>query len=220
MLTVPAGATPDPALLAALTEYAATTPGTELARLADLAATTDVMELPGGQTEVVRLPATAGIDLGERVDRINLTRLSAAGAGSMLVDQAPADAWHSELDDLVSTSLDDDTVDARLGTINAAIEAVHACVALPEPFTFTLTGRSSVLRLNLTNTCDEDLRVVVHPDVVQAGVPERRRRHDARRQRRHRGHRRRAVPEQRDLGDRDRVAHAGRARCRCPRRST
>ena len=42
---------------------------------------------------------------------------------------------------------------------------------MPEPFTFTLTGRSSPLRLNLTNTCDEDLRVVVHPTSSKLSFP-------------------------------------------------
>ena len=72
------------------------------------------MILPDGEPEVVRLPATAGVDLAARVERINLTRLGAAGAGSMLVDQSRAEAWDGELDELVSTSIDDDAVDARL----------------------------------------------------------------------------------------------------------
>ena len=171
-----------------------------MVRLADVAPATDVMMLPGGETEVVRLPATAGIDLAARVERINLTRLAAAGAGSMLVDQSRAEAWDAELDELVSTAIDDDTVDARLARINEEIAAVHACIDMPEPFTFTLTGRSSTLRLNLTNTCDEDLRVVVHPTSSKLAFPERRRRQDARRQRRHRGHHRRAVADQRHVG--------------------
>jgi hypothetical protein len=89
----------------------------------------------------------------------------------MLLDQRRAAAWDAELDSLVSTALDDATVDARLGAVNDEIAAVYRCIDLPEPFTFTLTGRSSVLRLNLTNSCDEDLRVVVHPTSSKLAFP-------------------------------------------------
>ena len=72
-------------------------------------------------------------------------------------------SWRAELDSLLSTALDDAEVDEVLVRIAAETEAVRAQVELPRPFTFTLTGRSSPLRLNLRNNADEPLQVVVSP---------------------------------------------------------
>ena len=44
-------------------------------------------------------------------------------------------------------------------------------VVAPQPFDLTLTGRSSTLRLNLRNTSDEPLRIVVQRPLPQAHVP-------------------------------------------------
>lgn len=170
VLEAPPGVAADPGVLDALAGYVATTPDTRLATVADLSAT-DIMQVPDRGPDIVRLPATAGIDITARVDRINLTRLNAAGAGSMLLDPAQAEAWDAELDQLVSTALDDTEVDARLAAVGAAAQAVYDCIELPEPFTFTLTGRSQALRLNLTNACDQDLRVVVHPTSSRLTFP-------------------------------------------------
>jgi hypothetical protein len=170
VLETPPGDAADPAVLGILADYVATTPDMRLATVADLSAT-DVMQVPDRGPDVVRLPATAGMDLTERVDRIGLTRLNAAGAGSMLLDPAQAEAWDAELDQLVSTALDDATVDTRLAAVGDQARAVYDCIETPEPFTFTLTGRSQELRLNLTNTCDEDLRVVVHPTSSRLTFP-------------------------------------------------
>ena len=138
--------------------------------LSDLA-TTDVMRLPGLGPETVKLPVEAGIDLTERVRRIELTRINAAAAASMLLDPDRATEVDGELDQLVSTALTDAEVDARLATITAEAQAVYGCVAMPNPFTFTLTGRASTLRLNLTNRCADELRVVVHPTSSKLTFP-------------------------------------------------
>jgi uncharacterized protein DUF6049 len=171
VLATPAGTAPDEAVLRVLGRYVGTTPDTRLATLADLT-TTDVMDVPDRGPEVVRLPADAGIDLGARVGRIDITRLNATGAGSMLLDPTRAKGWDEELDELVSTALDDTEVDARLEAISGEVQAIYRCVQTPSPFTFTLTGRSSTLRLNLVNACDDDLRVVVHPTSSKLTFPD------------------------------------------------
>jgi hypothetical protein len=170
VLATPPGAPPDPEVLQVLARYATQTPETRLATLAELTVT-DVMDVPERGPEVVRLPVSAGIDLAERVRRIDLTRLNATGAGSMLADPSRAAAWDDELDELVSTALDDATVNARLDAISAEVQGVYACVQTPDPSSFTLTGRSQTLRLTLTNACDEELRVVVHPTSSKLRFP-------------------------------------------------
>jgi hypothetical protein len=45
-------------------------------------------------------------------------------------------------------------------------------VRLPEPFTFTLTGRSGTIEIRLTNTIDETLQVVLALDSAKLDFPE------------------------------------------------
>jgi uncharacterized membrane protein len=146
--------------VAAFTSLAASAPDVELAQLSALPGATDTMVVDGRPVRVT-LPEVAGTDLGDRLRRITLTRLSADSAGSMMVDDAPADAWRSELDTLLSTGLDDATVDAALERISEQTNEVRQSVSGPAPFTFTLTGRRSVLRLNIRNDATEPRVVVV-----------------------------------------------------------
>jgi hypothetical protein len=171
VLELPTDSTAEPGVLSALAELVDAAPDLDLATLSALPASTDVMEVPERGPEVVTLPASAGIDLSARVERINLARLHAAGAGSMLVDQTRAEAWDAGLDELLSTAVDDDVVDERIERISTEAQEVYDRVEAPRPFTFTLTGRSSTLRLNLTNTGDEELRVVVHPTSPKLTFP-------------------------------------------------
>jgi hypothetical protein len=56
----------------------------------------------------------------------------------MLLDPARPARWDDELDELVSTALDDSEVETRLAAINDEVQAIHRCVETPNPFTFTL----------------------------------------------------------------------------------
>lgn len=161
----------DPAILAALAALVDVTPAFRLTTLSALPTATDTMDIPGRGSEVVTLPVRAGMDLATRVERINLTRLHAAGAGSMLMDDTRMDAWEARLDELLSTRLGDEYVDAELARISAEAQEIYDRVEAPRPFTFTLTGRTSTLRLNLTNHGDEDLRVVIHPTSPKLTFP-------------------------------------------------
>lgn len=171
VLELPTGGAADPAILSALTQLVDATPDVDLATLSALPALTDAMEIPGRGPEVATLPAQAGIDLTARVERISLAKLYTEGAGSMLVDQARAAAWDAELDALLSTKLDDEYVNAEIERISGEAREIYDRVEAPQPFAFTLTGRTSTLRLNLTNTGDDDLRVVVHPTSPKLTFP-------------------------------------------------
>ena len=85
-----------------------------------------------GDAQEVTLPDTAGPDLGARADRIELTRVAAVSAGSMLLDDDQSVAWNAELDTLLSTGLDDDQADAELADIAGEANAVVAQVSVPE----------------------------------------------------------------------------------------
>jgi hypothetical protein len=173
VLALPPGVAPDPEVAAALATYVAETPNFTLAQLASLPASTDTMNVPAQRPETVRLPAVAGPDLGQRAQRVGLTRLAAASAGSMLTgDQTQLDAWYASLDALLSTRVSDRTADAELERVAAELRAMYDAVEAPRPFTFTLTGRRSTLRLNLRNNGDRDLHVIVRPSSPKLRFPD------------------------------------------------
>jgi hypothetical protein len=160
VLATPSVGVPDADVVAAFTSLAAAVPDVALVPVSALPGATDTMEVDG-QPVNLTLPPVAGTDLAERLRRITLTRLSVDSAASMMVDDSPADEWRSELDTLLSTGLDDATVDAALARIAAEANEVRTSVTAPSPFTFTLTGRESVLRLNIRNDATEPRVVVV-----------------------------------------------------------
>lgn len=154
VLMPPDGGVPDADTAAALTGYVAELPGVEMTSLGRIAGATDTIQIDGDPLTVA-LPDEAGRDLSERAERIAITEVAVEAFGSMFADDEGRDAWLAELDALLSTALDDETVDAQLRTINDELEAVRTSVVAPDPFTFTLTGRTSVLRLTLRNNADE-----------------------------------------------------------------
>ena len=172
ILELPAGVAPDPEVAGTLTSYVAETPDFGLTHLSGVPAATTVMDVPGRGPESVRLPAVAGPDLTGRVQRVNVTRLSATGAASMLADGTQLTAWIARLDALLSTGVSDADADAELARIDAEVSDLYAQVDRLNPFTFTLTGRSSTLRLNIRNTGPQDLRVVVRPSSPKLRFPD------------------------------------------------
>jgi hypothetical protein len=171
VLATPDVGVPDSAVVATFTALAADMPQVELVPLSVLPGVTDTMRVRRRPVTVI-LPDEAGPDLGARAQRINLTRVFAESAASMMVDDTPAEAWRTELDTLLSTGLDDETVDAALDRISAEAAAVRDSVAVPDPFPFTLTGRESVLRLNIRNDADEARRVIVRARSPKLAFPE------------------------------------------------
>ncbi len=171
VLALPTGVMPDAEVAATLTTFVAETAAFALARLASLPASTDTMVLPSGR-ETVRLPAVAGPNLTERAQRVTLTRLAAASAASMLRgDETQLEAWNTSLDAILSTQVSDRTADAELDRVSNEVRAMYADVEAPRPFTFTLTGRRSTLRLNLHNNGNRDLHVIVHPSSPKLRFP-------------------------------------------------
>ena len=60
----------------------------------------------------------------------------------------------------------------RCDRISSEADAVRDSVAVPPPFPFTLTGRESVLRLNIRNDADEPRLVVVRARSPKLTFPE------------------------------------------------
>jgi len=151
---------PDGATVDALDRLGSESPDIRLITLSDLVGTTDTM-LVGDDPVTLSLPERAGDDLTARTERIDLVRVSAESAASMVERRDQRTRWLADLDRLVSTGLTDEQVDVELDRITREIDGVFNSIQLPEPFTFTLTGRTSELRLNIRNNADEDRTVVV-----------------------------------------------------------
>ncbi len=172
ILTTPDLLAPDARLLGGLEELVATTPSVRFALASSLIGVTDVQE-SDGEPLVVELPEVAGPSLTERIDVIDSTTLAMASAASMLSpeDARPA-AWNVELDALISTSFSDAEVEAATAELLAEANAIKESVVLPEPFTFTLTGRTGSIDLAIGNTSDEPLTVTVGLDSTKVEFPE------------------------------------------------
>ena len=172
ILTTPDMASPDPRLVQALTELVATTPSVRFTAASALTGVTDVA-LDDGEPITVQLPDVAGPSLAARIELIDATALELASAASMLPPDDPRPAeWAAELDSLISTGYSDAEVKAATAELLAEADALKQAIQLPEPFTFTLTGRSDTIEIRIGNTLDEPLDVVVALDASKITFPD------------------------------------------------
>ncbi len=172
VLSTPNLAAPDARLVTGLESIAATTPSIEFVGASTLTGTTDVQTVRG-EPVVVSLPETAGPSLAARVQLIDSTALSAASAGSMLAPDDPRpDRWATALNALLSTAIDDDQATAVASQIQAEADAIRGAVVPPDPFKFTLTGRSGDIEVQVGNTSAEPLDVVLRFSSPKLSFPE------------------------------------------------
>jgi hypothetical protein len=172
ILTTPDLEAPDARLLDGLETLVATTPSVRFALASSLIGVTDVQEADG-EPVTVELPEVAGPSLTERIELIDSTGLAMASAASMLApDDARPAAWTDELDALISTGYSDAEVEAATAALLAEANAIKESVVLPEPFTFTLTGRTGSIDLAIGNTSDQSLTVTVGLDSTKVEFPE------------------------------------------------
>ncbi len=163
---------PDVRLLGALEQLAATTPGVRFTPASALPRVTDVL-LDDGEPVTIQLPDIAGPLLDARVELLDLTGLDLASAASMLADDDPRVAeWSNQIDTLISTGFSDAEVDAATSAMIAEADTLRQAVRLPDPFTFTLTGRSGTIEVRIANTLDEPLDVIVSLDSTKVDFPE------------------------------------------------
>lgn len=151
----------DTTLLGELERIAGTTPDLRFTIGSTLTGLTDV-EISDGAALTVTLPEQAGPDLTARVELIDTTSTALYGAATMLPGNDPrVEEWRNQLDALVSTGYSDEQVQEAVDEMLAAAEAVTGSVVPPEPFTFTLTGKTGEIELFIGNTSDDKLNVIV-----------------------------------------------------------
>jgi hypothetical protein len=171
VLSTPDLGPPDPRLLVGLETLVQTTPSIEFTD-GTLTARTDV-QTRAGQPVQVELPLEAGPSLTERVAVLDSTALSAASAGSMLPigDPRPT-TWATQLDAMISTAVSDTEAAAVTSRIQSEADAIRASLVPPAPFSFTLTGRSGVIELQVTNTSDDPLSVILRTSSPKVSFPD------------------------------------------------
>ncbi len=163
---------PDARLIAALEQLAGTTPAVRFTAASALTGVTDVL-LDDGEPVTVQLPDVAGPSLDARIELLDRTGLQMASAASMLPEDDPRTAiWSKRLDTLISTGYDDADADAAAAELMAEADTLKQGVELPEPFTFTLTGRRGTIEVRIRNTLAEPLDVVVALDSTKVTFPQ------------------------------------------------
>ena len=116
---------------------------------------------------------SAGPPLAARTELLDRTALQLASAASMLPEgDVRVAAWTAQLDTLISTGFTDAEAEAIAASLVAEAAMFSQAVVLPEPFTFTLTGRSGVIEVGIRNTLDEPLDVVLTFDSAKVNFPE------------------------------------------------
>jgi hypothetical protein len=172
VLTTPDLDSPDARLLDALTRLVATTPSVRFTPASALPGVTDVA-LDDGEPVTIRLPDVAGPPLDARVELLDSTTQHLASAASMLpADDPRPTEWSAQLDTLISTGYSDAEVEAATAALVAEADVLEQAVELPEPFTFTLTGRNGTIEVRIGNTIDEPLDVVVALDSTKIAFPD------------------------------------------------
>ena len=172
VLSTPDLAPPDPRLLVGLETLVTTTPSVVFTDAATLTGRTDVQTL-AGQPVQVELPAEAGPSLTQRVAAIDATALSAASAGTMLPTDDPRPAsWALQLGALISTAVSDEQVLEVTSGIQSEADAIRGSVTPPDPFTFTLTGRSGDIEIQLANTSSDPLTVILRASSPKLSFPD------------------------------------------------
>lgn len=163
---------PDARLIGALEQLAETTPTIHFTAASALTGVTDVL-LDNGDPVTIQLPAVAGPSLADRIELLDRVGLQLASAASMLPENDPrTGVWSTRLDALISTGYSDADAEATAAQLMAEADTLKRAVELPEPFTFTLTGRSGTIQIGIRNTLDEPLNVVVTLDSNKVTFPQ------------------------------------------------
>jgi len=172
ILSTPNFRAPDPRLLLELEQLANTTPGVRFVPASSLIGSTDTQTI-GGQPVSVELPENAGPFLAARIDLIDSTRLLMLSAASMLPENDSRLAqWTVDLDKLISTGYTDTEVEAAAEELLNQADQLKRAVRLPEPFTFTLTGRSGTIEIRMYNDLDEPLDVLLQFSSPKVAFPQ------------------------------------------------
>ena len=120
------------------------------------------------------MPSGAPIDLRARRPQLQSVVDEIVSTTSMLTAEAPSRMWWEDALLLIqSDALNSDRFDQYLKGLRAQLRAFRASVSVPQSLTFTLSGKTSDLRLQLRNSANMPLSVLVTLSSAKLTFPEK-----------------------------------------------
>ena len=161
------GSLPNPVLLNSLLVALSNAPQITLRPLGSIQRATEA-------STSLMMPSGAPIDLRARRPQLQSVIDEIASTRSMLSDDVPQRMWWEDALLLIqSDSLNSDRFDLYLKGFRAQLRTFRASVSVPESLTFTLSGKSSDLRLQLRNSASMPLSVLVTLSSAKLTFPEK-----------------------------------------------
>ena len=161
------GSLPNPVLLNSLLVALSNAPQITLRPLGSIKRATEA-------STPLTMPSGAPIDLQARRPQLQLVVDEITSTRSMLSADAPQRMWWEDALLLIqSDSLNSERFDLYLKGFKAQLRAFRASVSVPESLTFTLSGKSSDLRLQLRNSASMPLSVLVTLSSAKLTFPEK-----------------------------------------------
>jgi len=161
------GSLPNPVLLNSLLVALSNAPQVTLRPLGSIQRATEA-------STPLTMPSGAPIDLRARRPQLQTVVDEIASTRSMLSADAPQRMWwEDELLLIQSDSLNSERFDLYLKGFKAQLRTFRASVSVPESLTFTLSGKSSDLRLQLRNSASMPLSVLVTLSSAKLTFPEK-----------------------------------------------
>ncbi len=153
---------PDTPTFHAVSTLLSMTEGLAPVHLDTLALRTDHSLDGNGDPIAVALPDSTDATISNRMQLAGSLAQEAANTGSMLAEAAARPAeWSRLIDRLPTSALTDEQADTIAGGLRGEFAAIRNAIELPVGFSFTLTGRTSDLRIKIGNTSSEALDVQV-----------------------------------------------------------
>ena len=161
------GSLPNPVLLNSLLVALSNAPQITLRPLGSIQRATEA-------STPLTMPSGVPIDLRARRPQLQLVVDEISSTQSMLSTDAPQRMWWEDALLLIqSDSLNSERFDLYLKGFRAQLRAFRASVSVPESLTFTLSGKSSDLRLQLRNSASMPLSVLVTLSSAKLTFPEK-----------------------------------------------
>ena len=161
------GSVPNPVLLNSLLVALSNAPQITLRPLGSIQRATEA-------STPLTMPSGAPIDLRARRPQLLSVIDEIASTQTMLTVDAPQRMWWEDSLLLIqSSSLTADRFDTYLKGFRAQLRGFRASVSVPQSLTFTLSGKSSDLRLQLRNSATMSLSVLVTLSSAKLTFPEK-----------------------------------------------
>jgi hypothetical protein len=167
IVTTRDGSLPNPVLMNSLLVALANAPQITLRPLGSIRRATEA-------STPVTMPSGAPIDLRSRRPQLQSVVDEILSTSSMLTTDAPSRMWWEDSFLLIQNdTLNSERFDQYLKGFRSQLRTFRASVSVPQSLTFTLSGKTSDLRLQLRNSANLPLSVLVTLSSAKLTFPEK-----------------------------------------------